>query len=211
MEMIGASAITALHNVSHELMVSPLPSGRSLQAKPDIRLPETIDEARALKEWADAQSDTPTPASINQLARHLEYLAVTLPRQGADDETGEKRTAVYARLLGSYSNDALAFMSRRACETLNWFPTPKQCLDILATYRAPASEKDQALTLCHRFWQGRFEDFIALLKRGEASQDNVDAVPRQWRAIAMEQGYLRWIGEEERYVIRRPVIAESAE
>lgn len=204
MEMIGKAVLSVIEG---GLTVSPPHCARSLLAKPVIRLPETIDEARALKEWADAQNDAPVPASINQLARHLEYLAVTLPRQGADEESGEKRTAVYARLLGSFSNDALAFMSRRACETLNWFPTPKQCLDILATYRAPASEKDQALTLCHRFWQGRFEDFIALLKRGEASQDDVDAVPRQWRAIAMEQGYLRWIGDEDRYVIRLKVLS----
>lgn len=155
-------------------------------------MPETVDEARALKAWADEQSDAVTPATINQLARHLEYLAVTLPRQTADDETGEKRTAVYARLLGGYPNDALAFMSRKACETLNWFPTPKQCLDILATYRAPATEKEQALMLCHDFWQGRFEYFIAALKAGEATTAMVEAVPEQWRRIAMERGFLRW-------------------
>lgn len=211
MQMIGTAAIEAITSVSHGLTVSPLPSAGSVTTKPIIRLPETVDEARALKAWADEQSDAPTPATLNQLARHLEYLAVTLPRQTADDETGEKRTAVYARLLGGYPNDALAFMSRKACETLNWFPTPKQCLDILATYRAPATEKEQALTLCHRFWQGRFEDFIALLKAGTATQADVDAVPMQWRKIAMERGHLRWIEEEKRNVIRRPVIAEAAE
>ena len=174
-------------------------------------MPETVEECRALKAWAEAQDDRPAPASVTQLARHLEYLAATLPRQGTDEETGEKRTAVYARILGGYSNDALAYMARKACETLNWFPTPKQCLDILQGYRAPTSEKDQALSLCHRFQQGRFEEFVADLQADRATQDDVDAAPLQWRKIAMERGHLRWIEEQQRYVIRRPVIAQAAE
>ena len=114
-------------------------------------------------------------------------------------------------LLGEYGNDALAYMARRACAELDWFPTPRWGLETVQQYRAPASEKDQALALCHRFWQGRFEDFIALLKADTATQADVDAVPMQWRKIAMERGHLRWIEEEKRYVIRRPVIAEAAE
>ena len=205
MEMIGTAAIAALRSASQELTVSPQPSAGSVVAKPTIRMPETVEECRALKEWADAQPDGVPSASTSQLARHLEYLAVTLPRQAADDESGEKRTAVYARILGSYSNHALAYMARKACETLNWFPTPKQCLDILGTYRAPQTEKDGALALCHRFWQGRFEDWYAAVQAGDADQETIDNAPKQWRMIAMERGLLRLV-EDGSFVLRRKVI-----
>lgn len=176
--------------------------------KPIIRLPGTVEEANALKAWADAQDDRPEPASVNQLARHLEYLAVTLPRQGADDESGQKRTAVYTRILGSYSNDALAYMARRACETLDWFPTPRQCLEILAHYRRPATEKDVALSLCHRFWQGKFESWFEAVQDGHVDQDTIDNAPKQWRMIAMERGFLRLL-EDGSFVLRRPTISEG--
>jgi len=163
-----------------------------------------------LKAWADAQDDTPPPASASQLARHIEYIAATLPRQSVDDEAGEKRTAVYTSLLSGFSNRALAYMARKACETLDWFPTPRQCLEILQGYNAPPSEKDTALALCHRFWQGKFEDWIAAVKDGNVDQETIDNAPLQWRKIAMERGFLRWIEEECRYVIRRKIIAEAS-
>lgn len=206
MEMIGKAAFNAL-NVAQELTVSPLPAAKSLLVKPIIRLPETVEEARTLKAWANATDDTPEVATVSQLSRHLEFMAATLPTKAMDEEGGKKRVAVYARILGDFSNGALAYMTRKACETLDWFPTPRQCLDILREYRDPATDRDKALMLCHRFWQGRFEDFIAALKAGTATDADVDAVPGNWRAIAMEQGHLRWIGEQQRYVIRRPVIA----
>lgn len=206
MEMIGKAAFSAL-NAAQELTASPPPAGRSLIAKPIIRLPETDDEARALKVWAMSQDDAPIVASPGQLSRHLEFMAATLPTKALDEEGGKKRVAVYARILGDYSNGALAYMTRKACETLDWFPTPRQCLDILREYRDPATDRDKALTLCHRFWQGRFEGFIAALKAGTATDADVDAAPANWRAIAMEQGHLRWINEQERYVIRCPVLA----
>ena len=98
-------------------------------------------------------------------------------------------------------------MARRACAELDWFPTPRQCLALIDQYRPPISEKDIALSLCHQFFQGRFEDFISDLKLGLATQDLVDAVPLKWRQIAMEQGYLRWISEQNQYAIRRKVLS----
>jgi len=206
METIGKAILSVIEG---GLTASPLPSEKSLIAKPIIRLPETVEECRSLKEWADAQPDGVPPASTSQLARHLEYLAVTLPRQAADDESGEKRTAVYARILGGYSNHALAYMARKACETLNWFPTPKQCLDILETYRPPQTEKDGALALCHRFWQGRFEDWHAAVRDGSADQATIDGAPKQWRMIAMERGLLRLL-EDGSFVLRRKIISEAS-
>lgn len=186
-----------------ELTASPQPSTNSLAIRPALRVPETIEEARVLREWADAQPEGPTPATTKQLATHLGFMAAALPRQAADEETGKKRTAVYARILGGFSNEALAFMSRRACETLKWFPTPKDCLDILATFTAAPGDKAKALSLCQQFWQSRFDQFIASLRDRTATQADVDAVPEQWRRIAVERGFLRCVGDGA-YVIRRP-------
>lgn len=191
-------------------MDSSTPASKLGLAKPPICMPETVEQAKALAAWAEAFDDRPRPASPLQLTKHLTFMAATLPSKAQDDESGKMRFAVYSSILGEYSNDALAYMARRACTELDWFPTPRWCLEAVQQYRAPATEKEEALMLCHRFWQGRFEDFIFDLERGIADQETVDAVPLQWRKIAMERGFLRWIEEERRYVIRRKIIAEAS-
>jgi hypothetical protein len=207
METIGKAALTVVEGGMDSSTLATKP----VMPKPVIRLPETVDEAKALKAWANAQDDRQRPASPLQITKHLTFLGATLPSKSQDDDSGKMRFAVYSSVLAEYSNDALAYMARRACAELNWFPTPRQCIEFADQYRPPVSEKDRALSLCHRFFQGRFEDFISDLKLGLATQDLVDAAPLQWQQIAMEQGYLRWINEQKRYVIRRPVIAEAAE
>lgn len=203
---IGKAALTVIEGG----MASSTPASKPQPPKPTIRLPETVDEAKALRLWADSFDDRPKPAAPLQITKHLTFMAATLPSKARDDESGKMQFAVYSSLLGEYSNEALAYMARRACAELDWFPTPRWCLETVQQYRAPATDKDEALTLCHRFWQGKFEDFIFDLERGIAEQETVDAVPLQWRKIAMERGFLRWIEEERRYVIRRKIIAEAS-
>lgn len=199
---IGRAALTVINGG----MDSSTRSEKQQIAKPVIRLPETVEEAKALRAWAEAQDDRPRPASILQITKHLTFMAATLPSKGISDDDGKMRVAVYSKILGEFSNDALAYMARRACSELDWFPTPRWCLETVQQYRPPATEKDHALALCHRFFQGKFEDFIFALEHGTADQALVDSVPLQWQKIAMERGYLRWINEEGRYVIRRKVI-----
>lgn len=203
METIGKAALTVIAGG----MDSSTPATKPQMPKPAIRLPETVDEAKALKAWASSQDDRQRPASPLQITKHLTFLAATLPSKAQDDDSGKMRFAVYSSILSEYSNDALAYMARRACAELDWFPTPRQCLALIDQYRPPISEKDIALSLCHQFFQGRFEDFISDLKLGLATQDLVDAVPLKWRQIAMEQGYLRWISEQNQYAIRRKVLS----
>ncbi len=154
--------------------------------------------------WADAQDDRSVPAEPLQITNHLKFLAATLPSKNLDDDTGKRRFAVYSSILSGHSNDALAYMARRACAELDWFPTPRQCLELLREYTPPTTDKQRALLLCDTFWQKRFEAFIAALKEGSATQDMVDSVSLTWRRIAEEQGYLRYLPEESRHVIRGP-------
>ena len=154
--------------------------------------PTTAAECAALREWADnLPAQRPIAASNDQLAKHLSFMAATLPSKNIDDDGGKMRAAVYCKLLEGHSNEALAYMARTACETLDWFPTPKQCLSILEQYRTPDSPRAVALQQCHTFTQRQFEDWIALLKAGDASAAAINSVPDRWRRIAYEQDVLR--------------------
>lgn len=202
MEAIGKVVALALNEVT----ALPQRSDRRLVSKSPIRMPVTDDEARALKAWAENESPAVEAATISQLSKHLSFIAATLPSKNQDEESGKQRVAVYARLLEGFSNDALAFMARKACETLDWFPTPRQCLEILDRYRAPATDRDRALSFCHSFGQAQFEEFIAAFEGGQATDDSVTLVPEQWRRIAMERGYLRRMADGS-FIIRPRVRA----
>jgi len=114
-------------------------------------------------------------------------MSAALPSKGLDEVTGKMKVAVYASLLGSYSNEALAFMARSACMTLDWFPTPRQCLELIADYRPPVSPQEIALRLCSDFTNEQFERWMINLREGQPIGD----VPEQWKRIAVEQGPLR--------------------
>lgn len=199
MQQIGQAATAAL-----ELMDSPQPSATSLVAKPVIRLPTTMEECRALREWADSQVAIFEPVTTEKLAAQLEFMDATLPRRNTDDEGGKKRAAVYAAILGRFSEEAIRYMARRVCETMDWFPTPHQCLQILEGIKADPGDRGKALRYCQTFLQQRLEAFLAGLAAGDISQDQVDAVPEQWRLIAVEKGYLRRL-DDGSFIIRKPV------
>lgn len=178
--------------------------------KPPIQMPITATEAYALQAWAESVDDRPRPASMLQITKHLTFMAATLPSKNLDEESGKMRVAVYSSILRDYSNEAIAYMARRACQQLDWFPTPRQCLELIGGYRPPVTEKDEALMLCHNYWHGKFDEFMDYLKAGGATQEMVDAVPRRWRLIAMERGYLRHLPDGDRFVIRDQRIGVSA-
>lgn len=154
--------------------------------------PTTLEECRALKAWADAEPiRPPIAASRDQIETHLEFLSDTLPSQTIDDESGKRRFAVYVSLLGHFPNAALQHMSREACRTLKWFPTPKECLDLVKTYRAPTSDRDTALALCSDFTQNQFDAWLANVAAGQ----DVGDVPEQWLRIATERGPIRRLSD----------------
>lgn len=131
-------------------------------------------------------------------------MAATLPvGKGMDQDKGRKRFAVYATILGHHSNEALSFMARTACETLDWFPTPRQCIAILKDFRAPRSDRDIALGYCHEFTQARFEAWMESVTAGTATADEIADVPDRWRRIAVERGGLRRLPDGD-YIIRKP-------
>lgn len=160
-------------------------------------LPTNDEECRALREWAETPVATAPAATTEQLAKHLHFMAAALPSKNVNDETGKMRTAVYTSLLGGYSNAALAHMARRACETLDWFPTARQCLDLIADYRPPVSDQETALRLCDNYTTRKFNDWIEGIRAGE----QIGNAPDQWLRIAVEQGVVRRL-DDGRYVPR---------
>ena len=151
-----------------------------------------------MREWASSTLPAPAAsASSDQLAKHLEFMHAALPSRANDTETGRKRFAVYASILAGKSNEALAFMARRACETLDWFPTPKQCLDLIGQYQPPMPAHEHALLACRQYTHSAFGDWLAELRDGAPIGD----VPDHWKRIAVEQGDLRRL-QDGSYVSR---------
>jgi len=167
---------------------------RTASSTPSAKRPITSDpttpkESRILREWAESiPVGIPTPASKEQITKHLEFLASTLPSKSVDDAAGKKRFAVYVSMLLGFSNEALTYMSRQVCATLNWFPTPHQCLHLAKEYRAPASEKKAVLLACDRFDQRAFEEWVAALPGVEEPDLNV---PAFWINSALTRALLR--------------------
>jgi len=131
------------------------------------------------------------PATRQELTKHLQFMAAALPSKNVDDTTGAMRAAVYASLLAGYSNDALRFMARTACATLDWFPTPRQCLDLISAYRPPVSDQETALRLCQSYTDAAFDRWLDNIGSGQPIGD----VPEQWRRIAVERGILRRLSD----------------
>ena len=88
-------------------------------------------------------------------------------------------------------------MARRPCETLKWFPSPKQCLDLLAEYRPPESPQTAALIACDAFMHRTFADWMRQMRCGAQIGD----VPDRWKRIAVEDGPVRRL-EDGSYVSR---------
>lgn len=189
MEEFQESAWQALGN----LMVVDRRTVSSTQStRPALRPvqgdPTTAEESRALREWADGlPADIPIRATRDQIFRHLEFLASALPSKAVGDEAGRKRFAVYVSMLQGFSDEALSHMARRACETLDWFPTPHQCIDLAKEFRPPTSASTFAIAACNRFDQSSFEGWIATIGLDEPNL----AVPAHWIEIALTRNLLR--------------------
>ena len=151
----------------------------------------TVSECDELRELALAMPTEHIPAAPSELAEQLQYIRATLPTQNTDEQAGQMRMVVYAGLLGGYTKDALSYMTQRVCRELDWFPTPRQCLEILADYRPRATQKDIALRICAKHTRARFDQWIAALRTG--GDADIEGVPDGWLQIAETQGYLRCI------------------
>jgi hypothetical protein len=117
-----------------------------------------------------------------------------LPRRADDEVKGELRLHLYRRMIGHFPKEALSFLAEQSLATLDWFPSPKQCLDILARW----TRNDEALQrqaaarrMVRAETRARFEDTMRALERREFDQAAIDALPEHIRSIGAERGFLR--------------------
>lgn len=151
----------------------------------------TLAECRELRAWAHNQPPTPS-VTPEEFARHFDFIASTLPSKFSDAHAAKQKFAVFYRLLSSYSNEAIAYLARRACAELDWQPTPNQCFAILKDFVPSKTEAQQAVAKCEHSAAVLFGQFCDALKAGPVEQSFIDAVPEQWQRMADCQNLVRW-------------------
>lgn len=155
-----------------------------------------LDDSRMAELEAVANEPLPRqePCDAAHFAKCMRSLSL-LPSRADDETKGELRLAIYQRMLGHNPNGAISYLVERALAELNWFPSPKQCLDILADWKEPVSKerrrRDIACNLIAGERRMRFEDAMYAMQARELHGDALDAIPERWKLIAVERGYLR--------------------
>lgn len=118
--------------------------------------------------------------------------------------------AAYRRKLGHLPKDAVSFIVDRALDRCRWFPTIAECLEIASEWERNDSDfrdRENARADLRRENQARMEDAMTMLAGGQASQDQIDALPSQWKSIAETRGLLRYNDGE--YTIRLSPVNNS--
>ena len=63
----------------------------------------TVAECDELRSLALAMPIENVPVETRELAKQLQFIEATLPSKNTDEQSGQMRTAVYARILGGSS------------------------------------------------------------------------------------------------------------
>jgi hypothetical protein len=151
----------------------------------------------------------PPPCDEDHFDKCMRSLSI-LPRKAEDQTTGALRAKLYGRLLGHFDRAAISYMTETALATCRWFPTPAECLEILAGHAGSAEQarKDRATAEARirREMQQRYLDWLMRLRRGDMMQSEVDAAPERWCAVGETQGLLRKDGDG-RFVLRAKAVA----
>lgn len=162
---------------------------------PTTLLPIRLDDQRLTELAIIAESPLPAllPCDGEEFTKLIMTMG-TMARRADDETTGKLRLAILRRVIGQYPREAIAYMVETAITTLEWFPSPKQCLDILAGWKRndeAVQAKASAVASVRAERLARFDDVMSALERREVDQAGIDALPERVRAIGMERGFLR--------------------
>lgn len=168
-------------------------------------LPERLNDHQLAQADMIARSITIAhpPATSEHFAACLRSMAI-LPRKADDESKGEHRAKLFARLLGGYSDEALAVMTRTVLETCEWFPSPATCKAILDGWiakhpadgvKALARSRSEAERLA------RFNDLCALVPA--MPQAEIDALPDRIKWALDDKMILRRLPNGQ-FVLRTP-------
>lgn len=156
---------------------------------------------------AIAEAATPLPAleAADEvfLAQILRMMDV-LPRRADDGVGGKLRHRAYELVIGRYPRQALEFLATAALRSCKFYPSTTECVEILAQWRRDDDairRKSAASTAVRLERQARFDDAMARLAAGEASQAEIDAMPAQWKDVA-ETRSLLWRNADGTFTAR---------
>jgi hypothetical protein len=165
-------------------------------------LPARLDD-RTLAMVEDlASSPLPPllPCDEDFFLKCLRSLSI-LPKRKDDALSGELRAGLYYRKLKGYPKDAMSFLVSEALERCEWFPSIKECLDMLGRWK----RADEALVaklaagqIARRERLARLNETMAALERGELDGDAIAALPERFRDIA-ETRALIWVDPDGSY------------
>lgn len=154
----------------------------------------TVKERQELKSLCLQMPKRDPLATAQQIGDHLAFIKAALPSQNKDDLAGKMGATVYVSALSNYTNEAVSYMAKRAVVEHDWFPTPRQCLEIIKEYKNPPTLRARGIRKVQSHAQKQLDIFIDKLKSGPVKQEYIDAQSDNAKRIAETQSLL-WFND----------------
>lgn len=185
--------------------VTPAPSTNELNELNLDKLPKVLDDQTLA--LVTRLANSPLPASENcdeaHFAKCFRSIAI-LPRRADDGLTGKLRDGLYWAKLKGYSDAALSYLVSTALERCHWFPSIAECIEILKAWpnrEIGSRRQGKARVIVQNELQRRMDETLAVLRRREMAQPQIDELAERLKRIAAEKGYL-WGWPDGRFTIR---------
>ena len=157
----------------------------------------TDGDLAAVQEVIDYDLPALPPCEEGVFEEELRMMSV-LPRRRADDVSGPLMLAAYRQVLGDYPKQAIRYLRSHALRACKFMPSTAECVEIIQGWeRRDARAKQLARSILAEETQHRMLETMNLLRERRLDQQEIDALPERWRAIAETKGYLRIVGRTE--------------
>lgn len=146
------------------------------------------------------------PCSEKHFLRCMKSLAI-LPRRADDLEKAELRSKLYYAKLGHIPDAGWSYLTSAALDRCDWFPTIAECQRIIGGWSQMGvgeERRRQARHLVQREMNARMDEAVARLATRAVPQDEIDAMPEQWKRVAAEKCFL-WAWPDGRFTVRKDV------
>lgn len=169
-------------------------------------LPERLTDRmlEMVRTIAASPSVSPEPCSDGHFAKCMRSLSI-LPRRADDDLKGELKVKLYRAKLGHIPDAGWSYLVSTALDRCEWFPSIAECLRIMEGWPGTgigAERRKTARHIVQREMNARMDEAVARLARRDVPQDEIDAMPEQWKMVAAEKRFL-WAWPDGRFTVRR--------
>lgn len=199
-----AELLPAISPSETTAMDSSAPSTVNLDLSLLNNLPARLDDQMLgrLQAILDCPETPEPPCDRLEYTEIMRMLSI-LPRKADDELTGELRQKLYRRMLRSQTQRAMQWLGSQALLRCQWFPTIKECLDIIADMPGGLSDlaKAKRIAAARIRWenQARFDEVMERLRERSMPQDEIDALPDYYKRVGETRSYLR-LQADGRYV-----------